>query len=62
MTYAPVAVYEQGLRDAIADAVQRVESLEVLLTDVRLNPDDPHKFRQAVLLSECIAAIKGDQL
>lgn len=55
------ACYEQGQRDAIAAAVQRVEALEVSLIDVRFNPDDPHKFRQAVLLSECIAAIKGDK-
>jgi hypothetical protein len=52
------ACYEQGQRDAIAAAVQRVEELEVSLIDVRFNPDDPQDHRQAVLLSRCIAAVR----
>jgi hypothetical protein len=61
MMYDPIAVYKQGQQYALAAAAQRVEALEVLLTDVRLNPDDPNDYRQAVLLSQCIDAIKGDQ-
>ena len=55
------ACYEQGQRDALAAAVQRVEELEVFLIDTRFNRDDPHNFQQGALLSQCIAAIKGDQ-
>jgi len=54
------ACYEQGHRDAIAAAVQRVEQLELDLIDVRFNPDDPHDHRQAVLVSRCIAAITNE--
>jgi hypothetical protein len=49
--------YEQGQRDAIAAAVQRVEELTI-----------PHHFPVDVtcgvwklVIRECIAAIKGDQ-
>ena len=63
VTYADhVEALRQRQRDAIITAVQRVEALEVSLIDVRFNLDDPHDHRQAVLLSQCIAAIKGDQL
>ena len=53
--------YEQGQRDALAEAVQRVGALAVLLVNVRLDFYDPDDYQQAVLLSEVIAAIKGDQ-
>jgi hypothetical protein len=49
--------YEQGQRDALAQAVQRVEELTI-----------PHHFPVDVtcgvwklVIRECIAAIKGDQ-
>jgi len=52
------AAYRLGHRDALDDAVQRVDQLEVWLIDVRFNPDDPNDYRQAVLLSRCIAAVR----
>jgi len=52
MTYAPDAVYEQGWRDAINTAVQRVEALREPWPNVW-----PGLIRRA----DAIAAIKGDQ-
>jgi hypothetical protein len=46
--YAPDSVYEQGMRDALAEAVQRVEAL----------PCDSYEF--TVSRQTVIAAIKGD--
>ena len=52
MSYAPDSVYEQGLRDAIADAVQRVEALR---------EPWPNVWPGLIQRSDVIAAIKGDQ-
>jgi hypothetical protein len=51
MTYAPDSVYEQGMRDALAEAVQRVEELPWTSENWFA-----HAERAAI-----IAAIKGDQ-
>ena len=46
------AAYEQGRRDAIAEAVQRVEALAWAYTDSR---------GELIIRAKAIAAIKGDQ-
>jgi len=52
MTYAPDAVYDQGWRDAINTAVQRVEELR---------DPWPNIWPGLIMRAETIAAIKGDQ-
>jgi len=56
MNYAPDAVYEQGWRDALSTAVQRVEALDRYYCE-----DQWHGAETHLATSEVIAAIKGEK-